>query len=416
MWVLTRALALALGGLYIVFVRGNVFYDVTYYGKWAFGALTGTQIPYHDFAWEYPPLALPFMMLPGFYAPLFHSADSTAYLTTYTIAWVLMALAVDALVLRAIMRFTRNEGPGDAAVGTKLWLYGVPLLGALSWTRFDLLPAAAAFLCVFAAGRDRVRISGVAAGAGAALKIWPLLLAPIQRTRRRAVESTGIAALLVAAVAGITFVLSGSTGFAQVFAYQSHRGLQVESLAALPIEWLRHLGLGAYDVQFRFGAYEVVGPHVDYIAHLLTGLLVAAVGIVLLAHWRLMRGGAGRRAVALSAVTLMLVVILTNKVFSPQYMLWLLAVVVAAAALDPQEWRPCVPWVLASMGLTQIEFPMFYGDVVGPGGFTGLIAMTVRDAIVLGLLVWVVRAYWRELRTPSDPQETERPFHETVRA
>ena len=47
-----------------------------------------------------------------------------------------------------------------------------------------------------------------------------------------------------------------------------------------------------------------------------------------------MRRDAGPRGVALTGVTLLLVILATNKVFSPQYVLWLLAVVAAAA--DPR--------------------------------------------------------------------------------
>ncbi len=64
-WFLTRLVALALGGLAVALVRGNVFFDTEHYARWAHGTVLGSKIPYRDFPWEYPPGALPPMLLPG---------------------------------------------------------------------------------------------------------------------------------------------------------------------------------------------------------------------------------------------------------------------------------------------------------------------------------------------------------------
>jgi len=64
-WAISRVVGLALGGLAVLMIRGNVYFDTTYYGQWAHGALNGYAIPYRDFAWEYPPGALPAMLIPG---------------------------------------------------------------------------------------------------------------------------------------------------------------------------------------------------------------------------------------------------------------------------------------------------------------------------------------------------------------
>ena len=63
----------------------------------------------------------------------------------------------------------------------------------MTWSRYDLVPAAAATLAVVAAGTQRPRVSGAYAGIGAALKLWPAVLAPVQRTRRAAVLAVATA-------------------------------------------------------------------------------------------------------------------------------------------------------------------------------------------------------------------------------
>jgi hypothetical protein len=393
-WLAARVAAFAVFGLTVLLNRGNVFYDLTYYGRWATGTLDGSRIPYADFAWEYPPAALPAMMPPALVTwPL-----PQLKLVPYAIAWVVMVLLIDAFVTRSLIRRTEGRLSHPAL---QLWILGLPLLGVLSWARFDLFPAAAALAAVVYAGSRREVHAGLASGLGATLKLWPALLAPIQRTRRSAVVATSVAAGFVAAVAGVTYVLTGSTGFSQVLGYQSDRGLQIESLAGLPLVWLHHLGVEGYSTKFAFGAWEINGPGADLLADIASVAFIGGLVLIGLAHWRLMKVDAGRRGVALTAVTLLLVSLVTNKVFSPQYVLWLLAVIVAAALLDPETWRPYVRPVLVLAAMTHLVFPLFYGDVLY-GAWLGLILMTARDLLLLGLLVAVVARLIREVATAKD--------------
>jgi len=387
-------LAFAVAGVTIAINRGNVFLDLAFYGRWASNTLSAVAIPYADFKWEYPPAALPGMMPPA----LLSAPFPTWNYVPYTLAWVAMVLLLDAVILRTLVRRLGSDLKQPAL---QLWILGLPILGGLSWARFDLLPATAALAAVLYAGSRREVSSGLVAGLGACLKLWPILLAPIQRTRRRSLTAASVAVGFVVAIALTTFQLTGSTGFSQVLGYQSDRGLQIESLAALPLVWMHHLEIGGIDTRFAFGAWEVTGAGVPMLARIATVVFLASLVLVGLAHWRLMRVDAGRRGVAITAVTMMLVILVTNKVFSPQYVLWLIAVVVAAAALDPSTWRPFVKPVLLLAALTHVVFPWFYGDVLF-GAWFGLLVMTARDVVLVWLLVKVVRLLWTEVRSVRD--------------
>lgn len=389
-WGVARALAIMFGVFTALIGRGNVFYDVTFYGRWANGVLDGSRIPYQDFPWEYPPAALPAMMPPA----LAVWALPVLELVPYVIAWVVMVLALDAGVMKVLLR--RSPG-GMQHPAIQLWVLGLPILGVLSWSRFDIFPATAALAAVLYAGSRHEVKAGIAVGVGATLKLWPALLAPIQRTRRQAVMATAVAGGVVVAVAGLTRVLTGSTGFSQVLGYQSDRGLQIESLAGLPLVWMHHFGVEGYASRFTFGAWEITGPGVPWMADAASVLFLVALAVIGLLHWRLMKVDAGRRGVGLTAVTLLLVSLATNKVFSPQYVLWLLAVIVAAAVLDPDLWRSYVKPVLALAALTHLVFPLFYSDVLF-GAWLGLFFMTARDLLLLWLLFSVGRRLVREVR------------------
>jgi hypothetical protein len=394
-WVLTRLGALALGGLAFALTRINVYFDTSYYAGWADGTLTGARVPYRDFAWEYPPGALPGMLLPAFYVPAFPVGHHHAYVRLYGALWVIFMLAVDLALLQFLRRRVTGAPRHPALV---VWLYGLPLLGALSWARYDLLPAAAALLALVGAGYG-ARRSGLAAGVGGTLKLWPLLLAPIQRTRHAAVRASALAASVMATAAITTFLLTGEAGFNQVLRYQNERGLQVESLPALPLIWLAHLHVPGYAVRFDFGSYQVSGPIGAALAT--TASLLLALGLVLLAaaHWRFMREDAGARLVALTGMSLLMLTILTNKVLSPQYFVWLLAGFAAACVLDPETWRPYIPHLLLATVLTAIVFPWLYRDVIGTD-WPGLIVLTIRHLVMLGIAVRIGAECVRQLRAP----------------
>ena len=390
-WFATRALALGLGLVAFALHRGNVFFDTNYYARWAHGALTGSRVPYRDFSWEYPPGALVALAAPAVVERLLPGGFFGQHIDVlYGAIWVCFMLAVDAAVLRFVLR---REAGRPRPPATALWVYGPPLLGALSWSRYDLLPAAAAMLAVVAAGERRPSRSGALAGAGTVLKLWPALLAPIQRTRRATAVALCTTVAVGAATALGTRLATGSTGFGQVLTYQRRRGLQVESVVALPLLWLRRLRVPGYPTHYRFGAWEVAGGPAPVLALLIGGVSVAAIAVVAIAHWRLMRTGATAGQVALSAVTITLITIVTNKVLSPQYLLWLLAVLVAACLLDPESWRPVLPWVLGLLALTQVVFPWLYGDLLRRG-WPGLLVLTARDLVLVALLA---RAFFRVL-------------------
>ncbi len=313
-WVATRGLAVA--ALVVVpeyrTVSGNSDVWLSY-AHWH-QLLAAGRVPYRDFPLEYPPGVLPLLALPG--------GSAAAYVAAFTVA----ALLADALLLWQLART-----PGWR-VGAWAWVVLPALLGPLSWGRFDAFLAPLLIGSALAVHRRRW---GVAAGlvvTAAAVKLWPaLLLLPLLRVaprplRRRlcagvAVAGAGVGAALAAvgAVPGLWWMLR----------YHLDRGLEVESLWALPAFVAAVLG-EPVTAEPRFGSLEVVGGPVP--ALLLTAdlvLLAALAGWLLLVwrHARPDRPGAYAGALALLVVA----VLLGSKVLSAQFLLWVVAAAVALA-------------------------------------------------------------------------------------
>lgn len=315
--------------------------------------------------------------------------------------------AVLALSLAADAAFTvllaRQGSPGRSA-GLAVWILAVPLLGATTYARFDLVPGLLAGVSVLVLARQPRVAAGVAAVA-TGLKLWPVLVLPALAARRSTrgrvlavVTATG--ALLVAvslAVAGWGRLLSPLT-------WQADRGLQIESVAATPamVAWV--LRPDDYAIAYsEHNAFEVTGPG--------TGLLLQAADLApllvlpgLLALWLVAFRRRGDLAVdtvawtALGAVTLLLA---TSKVLSPQYLLWLLPLAAAcvAAAGCGHGLRAWSVVLLAATALTQLVFPELYVHLTDAGAQTGraVLALAARNVLVVALTTWALVAAWRRV-------------------
>src|SRR5262249_14381247 len=122
--------------------------DVPVYVHYA-GLVRGGGVPYRDFAFEYPPAALPPMLLPSYMA----SYLGWSYATSFA---VLMGVCGAGCIAAAAWAL-RSVGADATRTWTALLAIGVaPLvLGSLFDTRFDLWPTLLAIGAVVAAIRER---------------------------------------------------------------------------------------------------------------------------------------------------------------------------------------------------------------------------------------------------------------------
>src|SRR6185437_6936363 len=130
------------------------------------------------------------------------------------------------------------------------------------------------------------------------------------------------------------------------FTYASDRPLQIESTPAT-ILWLGTLvGIPAHP-EFSFISLNMVGPLDVALKPLSAGALVAG---CLFVYWRQMRG---RLTIGQAMLACLCAVIVTNKIFSPQYIIWVLPIVAAVEGFS-------LLWVVIGV-LTTLDFPIVYG-------------------------------------------------------
>lgn len=306
-------------------------------------------------AWQYPPgVAL---------------VLAAAGLTQHSFAALLVVIVGSDAVLMARLVRTR---------GALLWALAGLLVGPMMLTRLDTLVTLVAVLGLTAPVATR---SGLLLGLGASLKLWPGLLVSPPR------GAVGRRALAAAAGYAATALVARLLGAGPSFVgNQQARGLQVESVAAWPFMLARTLG-APVDLVFRNGATEVANGAADLVARWLLPVGVAAALVVLVWAWRRVPA-ADTGTAALVSLLVVLVLLVTSRVLSPQFDIWVLGLCALVQAHTRVPRRIVLPLAGAALA-AQLLYPTAYPDYLA-GGWAGLAVQTVRLGLLLASLVAVL--------------------------
>ncbi len=348
-------------------------------------AIDDGKVPYRDFSLEYPPGALPV-----FVAPALGDVGSDTFRVRFE---ALMAFFGEAMIVCVAVALV-SLGAGTARLLGALAFVALAslALGPVVLSRFDLWPAALTAAALAALVSGRLRLGHLALGAAIAAKLYPVVLAPIaiayvwRREGKR--EALTCAAVLVAvvALAFAPFIALAPGGVTHSIWDQASRPLQLESLGAGVLLVAHHvLGTGL-TLESSHGSQNLAGTAPDVLAVVLFVLQIAA----LVAVWVLFARGPARpdRLLVASAAALVAFVAL-GKVFSPQFMIWLIPVVplirgrrgVTAAAL-----------LASTLVLTQLWFPYRYWELALHFGALESWLVLTRDLVLAGLLVVLLLA------------------------
>jgi uncharacterized membrane protein len=331
------------------------------------------QVPYRDFAVEYPPGALPVFVVPTPFADY-----AGAFAWTMAICGVALVGAVAAV---------RREAAWYVALAPVL-------VGSLILSRFDLWPSLLVVAALAALLADRHRLGWALLGAAVAAKVWPLVVVPIALvwSIRRGRAASVLAGVIVVVAAFLPFVVLSPGGVWDSVSGQASRPLQIESLGAAFLTTFGHP-----QVVTTHGSQNVAG-------HGGVGGVSAAFGAVAVAAlWiAFARGPATRERVVRYSAAAVVAFVAFGKVLSPQYLLWLI---------------PLVPLVRGARGvaatllltvacvLTQVWFPFRYWQYVN--GFHLAWVVLLRDLLfvaLLAVLAWPEGLRGRELVSGFDAE------------
>ena len=378
----------------VVVVAAESFHDVDLYRYWMYLGLYTGQWPVLDDAWVYPAGAVVPMLVPAL-----AGATTTA---AYALGWCLLVTLLNGLATAGLLRFRTHDDVVRTA-GAWWWLGFLLLLGPVAIGRLDAVVAPLMVLALLA-GVRRPRIGAALLAVGAWVKVAPgALLLPLALAVRRPLRDVVVPALAVsAAVAGTVAALGGSRHLLSFLSTQQVRGLQVESVTATPWVvaslWRDDVAIG---LNQRLVTWEVAGPGTAAAARVLDVVLVVGVGAVAALLWRARQEGLSADALVPGALALLTVLIVANKVGSPQFLAWLaapVAVLLTAGGTPGRRWARVVAGLaLGAAGLTQLVFPWGYLWLLSGDPLVTAV-LVARNAVLVALLVVVVSGMVRLTR------------------
>jgi hypothetical protein len=362
--------------------RGQITDTGTYqsYGD----AIARGAVPYRDFKLEYPPGALPVFVLPS----LGQQGDRAAYDRWFDRELALcgcLALLGTALCLRAL-----RAGPIRTTAALGFFAVSPLLIGSVVLTRFDFWPAALAIFAVAAILWDRPLPAALLLACAIGAKLWPAAVLPLfavwlvqtRGPRAAAIWTAGVGAVLAAIFLPFTVVAPGGVGHS--FHSQLARPLQLESLGSAVLIGVHRVAGTTLHVTGSFGSQNVTGPgaHAAEVVTTIVGLAALVAVWVLFA-----RGPATGSRLATHSAAAVAALLAFGKVFSPQFVIWLVPFVLLVGGL---RGIAAGTLLAAVLGLTHAWFPHHYWDLAQGFAPTQAGELLARDLCVVALFVVLV--------------------------
>ena len=337
-------------------------FQVEIFRRYAERLLSG-ETPYSSFPYEYPPLSLLVLLLPGL-----TSIEAKAYATVFGVEMLLL----DWTILYALSRVNR------AAVV----LYGVGFLlfWRLPFIRHDLAPVVAATLGTYLLLRGRGAWAAVLWGIGGALKLYPMVAVPALAFGTSPLETLKRWAVAVAVFGGgvLWGVAAFGPGALSFLRYHADRPAMIESLPANVL-----LLLPGAEVTRSYGSFNVVGPLGEHLTGLFGALQLLAVGAALLFSHRGLQRAPVRGALRATATATFAFAVF-GKVLSPHFLLWPLPLLALVTGVGGLRYARVV-WALyfAAILLTTVINEQYWAISENLPYFT--LMLSVRNGLLIPL-------------------------------
>ena len=266
-----------------------------------------------------------------------------------------------------------------------LFMATSPIVIFQAFTNYDLMAVAFAAVALLLWARSRPVWAGIVLGLGVAVKMYPLflfgaLLVVAIRRRRFVGLAKAVAAAVVAWLAvNLPIMILFPRGWREFFRLNSDRPANPESIYAV---------IGTVTGWEGFDAGRAAGEAPETLN--LVSLLLFALACVVV----LVIGLTARTTPRIAQLAFLIVAffLLTNKVWSPQFSLWL----VPLALLAIPRAKLLIPWMVFDALLWVAHMSYFHGVAnKGIGAETFHPLVLVRDLLVVAICVAVIREIYR---------------------
>ena len=312
--------------------------------------LSDGKVPYRDHNVEYPVLTGAFMGAIGL--PIHDIAANRPGINQGEWFWNANVVVLGGIAIASVAALLslRRRRPWDVAM-----FAASPALLLTATVNWDLLAVGFAVFGMLAWARRHPVLAGVLLGLGTAAKLWPgFLFIPLLLLGARAGVRRFGAAFLASAVGVVVWLV---VNLPVAFGYRAAWNTFFDLNQTRGIDWgtLWYLGVHFPFVGTLPGFNKLQGdiPVVNYLQYGLFGVCVLLIALLIFLAPRRPRFG----QVAFLVVAAFLVF---SKVWSQQYVLWLLPL----ALLARPRWGAFLAWQAAEV----LYFCAFYGELLNASG------------------------------------------------
>ncbi len=272
--------------------------------------------------------------------------------------WYQGAFAIFMALMAGVIYFVlKHYRSTRAAIAFAVYL----VLGswAIAEGRFDLIPAALTLGAVILAARARWQWAYALLALATMLKFYPVvLLAPFLIAQQmqfqgrwnswRRLSGLGVFVGICAVLTVLSLVLNVADTISPLRYFVS-RPIQVESLPATLL-WLASLVGHPIQYVFTFQSLNFESSLSSKVSLLFDVCLVIGLLYTFWLQWR------GKLDIYTASLMTLLVVMITGKVFSPQYLVWIIPLI---AYVGQANWKWLVSWSIVGI-LTTVIYPYLY--------------------------------------------------------
>jgi hypothetical protein len=391
-WLLGFMTIYLLGLLLISYLRWQRLADysmtaILYHG-YSLNLIQG-QMPYRDFWFAYPPLALLPIVLPHLIKPG-DSVNLAEYAWLFLCENAVISVLLGLTVVRIASYFQSWRRCLEVLV---VYIVLSIIIAPILLGRYDLFPTLLTAIAVAAASGGHPTQAGVWLGLGFAAKLYPIILLPIVAIyywvngSYRSLFKVFLGVSVAVSLTVLPFLAFGTERLPFLHELQL-RGVQIESIPAGIILLGHSLGFTTITLVDNFGATHIASSIADTVLKWLPTLSFLAFAGVVIACLNCFRnefkqfGAATNESLLAFLTSALLVLIVAGKVLSPQYFGWLL---------------PFAPFLkLRQIGLLVVIFALTI--VIYPFSYNSLLALqtppilllNARNFLTIVLLVWIV--------------------------
>ncbi|MDD3284190.1 MAG: hypothetical protein PHZ07_01195 [Patescibacteria group bacterium] len=351
-------------------------------------------IPYIDFDFEYPLLASYIFLLPRIF-----SKDITSYFYIFSFFNFVIVFFTSFASMKILKLYKKD-------INFKTIIYQIIFIFIFLWLlllRYDIYPVFFVVLGIYfyllSYKKQKYThhvLSYIFVILAGFLKLYPFLLLPVmfisdirQKNINIFLKSYFYSFLFF--VLNIIFLFFGRDGVFYFFNFHSNRGLQIESFYSSIILFLSKTNIISGIEIINDGACWIIsGSFLEFISKISLYIFLFFYIVILYFIYKKNDWSENlSKNIIFSFSIVTLTYILLNKVFSPQYLIWLFPFIFLLDTFSHRKNNFVSKIFLFIIFLTIIIFPFYYANLVS-FGYVSIILLLIRNVLLFVILLRIL--------------------------